>query len=408
MPAASGLPRAITPPRARRRGGPSRPRRRLSASSGGAAMRLESHWKSPSAISANIAATKSAAGIDRLGHVGAAGLEDHHQRLQRGGDDDDGDELGQRPPRLHRRAQLLRRRISSSAMNFEVSTMAKPMMTRPALSSTPEHLAVPEAPERPPRAPCRGGSARAASESRWRARSRGARSVRRAPAWPRAPSAQASAIADARRVPSNPCSGAADSERVGPCNPEEIGPSVKLAFLLIAAALARGLRAARARPLRPGRPLLRRRRRRRRHHRRGLPLARDLDRQRLARAARPRRGRCGWRGRAPRPRRRGRRRRPRHRPGRGRRARPKRGAVGALDHVEHHRPLPAPPPRPRARAGACAPRAVTLSGNSAQPAVAAQVHVLHLDLGVRPPGAGQQEVDPAARRRSAPPAGRVA
>ena len=38
----------------------------------------------------------------------------------------------------------LRRRISSSAMNFEVSTMAKPMMTRPALSSTPEHLAVPE------------------------------------------------------------------------------------------------------------------------------------------------------------------------------------------------------------------------------------------------------------------------
>jgi hypothetical protein len=31
--------------------------------------------------------------------------------------------------------------------------------------------------------------------------------------------------------------GAAESERVGACNPEEIGPSVRLAFLLIALAL---------------------------------------------------------------------------------------------------------------------------------------------------------------------------
>ena len=46
-------------------------------------------------------------GIDREGHVGAARFEDHYQRLERRGDHDDGDELGQRAARLHRRAQLL-------------------------------------------------------------------------------------------------------------------------------------------------------------------------------------------------------------------------------------------------------------------------------------------------------------
>ena len=71
------------------------------------AIRLDSHWKTPSATSANIDAAKSTAGIERALDVGAAGLEDHHQRLERGGDDDDGDELGQRAARLHRRAQLL-------------------------------------------------------------------------------------------------------------------------------------------------------------------------------------------------------------------------------------------------------------------------------------------------------------
>ena len=42
----------------------------------------------------------------------------------------------------------LRRRISSSAMNFEVSTMAKPMMTRPGAVEHAEHLAVRGTPER--------------------------------------------------------------------------------------------------------------------------------------------------------------------------------------------------------------------------------------------------------------------